>query len=517
MRVACLLVADLPLAAEVRAQPELGGAPLAIAAGPGPRASLVAVSGEAARLGVRTGSSVAQARSVCADLVVRVASPALARAARDALLDAALSATPRAALAPPTSGAFAAEAAAHADASGVQALHGSEAGFAGALVERARRVGLPAVAAIASSRAIARLAARTLSGAARARGGETLVLPRGAEAAFLAPLSVDLLDPDDALADALTRFGVRSIGELARLPRRALAARLGPEALRLADLARGEGPCEPLPPPPPPRAEEALELEAPVDRLEALAFALRGLLSRLVARLELRGLACADLELELALDGGGRDARRVGVSSPTGDLRVLLRLACLALEARPPEAPVVGIRLASEGRPPRRDQLDLFRSAGPAPAVLDRTLAELEALCGPGRVGSPCPADDHHPDAFHLGAFASGASEPPEASEGGVAGRRPTQARVGLAARVFRPPLPARVRERGGRPEWIESAVLHGPILAVAGPWRTSGGWWSAEGRFALDQFDVQTADGGVARLRFDRLTRAWAVDAIYD
>jgi protein ImuB len=505
MRVACLLVADLPLAAELRAQPELAGAPLAIAAGPGPRAALVSVSPEAARLGVRAGSSVAQARAVCAGLAVRVASPALARAARDALLDAALSAAPRAALAPPASGAFAAEAAVHADASGVRALHGSEAGFAGALVERARRLGLPAVAAIASSRAIAQLAARTLAVAGRARG-EVLVLAPGAEAAFLAPLSVDLLDPDDALAEALTRFGVRRVGELARLPRRALAARLGPEALRLADLARGEGPCEPLPPPPPPRAEEVGELEAPVDRLEALAFALRGLLSRLVARLELRGLACGDLELELALDGGGRDARRVGVGAPTGDVRVLLRLACLALEARPPEAPVAGIRLASEGRPPRRDQLDLFRPAGPSPAVLDRTLAELASLCGPGRVGSPRPADDHHPDAFHVEAF----GRPSEADRTGA----PPPP---LAARVFRPPLPARVREHGGRPAWIESAVLNGPILAVAGPWRTSGGWWSAEGRFALDQFDVQTADGGVARLRFDRLRRTWAVDALYD
>jgi protein ImuB len=439
--------------------------------------------------------------------VVRVASPARERAARDALLDAALSAAPRAAAAPRASGAFGAEAAVHVDAGGVQALYGSEAGFAAALVERARRVGLAAVAAVASSRPVAQLAARTLHLA-----GAVQVVPPGAEAAFLAPLPVDLIDPEDALAETLTRFGVRRLGELARLPRRALAARLGPEALRLAALARGEGDPEPLPPPASRRVEEATDLEVAVERLEPLAFVLRGLLSRLVARLELRGLACGDLELELALAGGGRDARRVGVASPTGDARVLLRLACLALEVHPPAAPVEGLCLASEGRPPRRDQLDLFRPAGPAPAVLDRVLAELEALCGAGRVGAPASADDHRPDAFQLAPFG-----------GAAAGRGPRgrndrgEVSPPLAARVFRPPLPAHVRTRGGRPEWLESAVARGAILALAGPWRTSGGWWSAEGRFAIDQFDVQTADGSVARLRFDQLRRTWSVDALYD
>jgi protein ImuB len=502
VRVACLRVAELPLAAELRAAPELAGAPLAIAAGPGPRAELIAVSALAARRGVRSGQSAAQARAACGALVVRVASPALERAAREALLDAALSAAPRAAPAPRAGGAFGAEAAVHADAGGVATLYGSEAGFAAALVERARRVGLPAVAAVASSRAVALLAARALCEPGAAR-----VVPPGAEAAFLAPLAVDLLEPEDELADALTRFGVRSLGELARLPRRALAARLPPGALRLAALARGEAEPEPLPAPAPRRVEEAADLEHALERLEPLAFVLRGLLSRVTARLALRGLACGDFELSLALSGGGRDVRRVGVSAPTADAHVLARLACLALEARPPAAAVEGAGVASTGCPPRRDQLDLFRPAGPAPAVLDRLLAELAALCGPGRVGTPAPGDGHDPDAFHVVPH----------SEPGPRTEQPHTGPPSLGLRVLRPPAPAQVRLRGGQPEWLESAVARGPILAVAGPWRTSGGWWSEAERFALDQFDVQTEDGGVLRLRFDRLRRRWFVDGLYD
>ena len=191
----------LPLAAELRAQPELAGQPLAIAAGPGPRAEIVAVSPEAARAGVRTLTSVVHARATCAALVVRVLSPALDQAARGALLDAALSTSPRAEHAPPGSGAHAAEAAVFVDARGVAALFRSEAGFAGALAERARRLGLPARVAVASSRSVAQIAARQLAyGASQRAGagdgaaaGDVRVIAPGGEAAFLAPLPLDLL------------------------------------------------------------------------------------------------------------------------------------------------------------------------------------------------------------------------------------------------------------------------------------------------------------------------------------
>ena len=41
--------------------------------------------------------------------------------------------------------------------------------------------------------------------------------------------------------------------------------------------------------------------------------------------------------------------------------------------------------------------------------------------------------------------------------------------------------------------------------------------WWSPEQRFAFDSFDVQTSDGGVARLRLDHMRRCWQIDAVYD
>jgi protein ImuB len=505
MRIACLLIPDLVLVAELRAHPELAGQPLAIVAGSGPRAEVLAASPEATRAGVRLGCSVAHARTACAELYVRSASPAKDRSARSALLDVALSFSPRAVLAKRGSGPYAAEAAVYLDASGITALFHSERGFAAAITERSRRLGLPAVLSVASSRAAAHLAAR---GRMHAPGTVSIV-PPAAEKRFLARLPIDLIDADPGLASGLTRFGVQTLGDLARLPRRAAAARLGPEVLRLADLALGKASEPPFSTAAERHFEEAVDLEAPIDRLEPLAFALRGLLSRLADRLSARGLACGDLDLALGLSGGGRDVRRIGSAAPTLDSVIWVRLVCLALEARPPEGAIETIAIATEGLPGRTDQLDLFRPAGPAPAVLSRTLAELEALCGARRVGTPAVSDDHRPDAFALTEF----DPRGDASKPGGLGDTPRR----LAVRALRPPVPASVRMARELPESLRSGVANGRIVKLAGPWRTTGRWWSKQERFAFDYFDVETSDGTLARLRLDRIRRRWHIDAVYD
>jgi protein ImuB len=510
MRVACARVAKLPLAAALRAYPDLRGRPLAIADGAGARAGLLCVSREATRAGLRAGISAAHARSLCAELVVRVASPALEQAARDALLDAAFSCAPRAVLAPPSSGAFAGEAAVFVDAEGTGALFHSEAGFATALAARTRELGLPADVAIASCCAVARIAVRRLSCTDRIEdeGGRVLTLSPEREHAFLAPLPIDLLDPDDALAEALTRFGVGTLRDLLALPRRGLATRLGAGALELLRIARGEAAETPLPEARDSHLAEAIDLETPEDRLEPLLFALQSLLSRLLERLGARHLGCGDLELSLELAGGARDARLIGVAAPCDDLRVLVRLTRRALEAHPLAAPALGVRIATRATPLRRDQLDLFRPAGPAPAVLGETLAALESLCGEARVGAPVSVDSHRPDSTALAPFAPSAHPRSEA--------KPSFAGA-LALRALRPPIAAQVRQRGPCPAWIRSAIANGRVVCCAGPWRTTGGWWSPEERFAFDQFDVQSEDGVVVRLRFDHVRREWQIDGVYD
>jgi protein ImuB len=523
VRIACLLVPDLPLRAELRAHPEQQGQAVAISSGPDPRAEILVASPEATAAGVLPGSAATHARAVCPGLRIASFSPALDSTARAAVLDIALSFSPRAILMQRGEGPFAGEAAALLDATGIAPLFHSEQGFAGAIAARAESLGVPGIVSVASSRGVALLAAREL---ARAFGhtspSTTVVLDPKSEADFLAPLAIDLLAPSDRLAQALSRFGVRTVRDLLRMPEDALALRLGDEVRPLMARARGSEPEALLPLHSDPCVREAMDFECPIDHLEPLQFALRGLLARLTQRLSVRGLACGPLDLEMTLCGGGRDARQIGSTAPTNDVRVLLRLVSLALQEHPPRSPIESACISTVGKLPRKDQLDLFRPPGPSPTTLDRTLSELESLCGEGRVGAPEVADDHRPSQFRIAAFApdrpsANRSEAESGSKGEYGGHRAPSSPGELAIWALRPPVAARVRTEKGFPAEIRSAVASGPVIQASGPWRTTGQWWSEEGRFASDHFDVQVGDGTVLRLCFDWVTRLWHIDGIYD
>jgi len=521
VRIACLLVPDLPLHAEIRASPELEGLPLVITNGPGFRAEILAVSHEAFIQGVRPGQTLPQARAVCPEIEARVASPILERAAREAMLDVALSLSPRPELAKRASGLFLSEGAVYVDASGIDALHTSESAFASMLHARAERAGIRGVVALASSRSIAQLIARHLAhlsllptSSSEGVSSETtrILSPKG-ELAFLSPLPIDLLDPDDRTAQALTRFGIHSIRDLLRLPRRDLAARLGPGLLTLVARARGEENEPPLAEPRVASLEEGMDLESPIESLEPLSFVFRGLVSRLTERLSLRALGCVELRLALQLSNGARESRQIGVASPCQDERILLRLLRLALESKPPAAAIEQVTLILEGVPLRREQLDFFLPRGPSPNELDQTLAELAAICGSERVGLPLVVDDHRPGAFALKPFA----ERKPRSKRQIETNRHTQRKPRLTLRALRPPQQAEVQVERGNPVFLRSAVSQGEILRSAGPWRTTGHWWEESTHFAIDHYDVQMSDGSVLRLGFDWKTNRWQVDGLYD
>lgn len=523
MRVACLLVPDLPLYAELRAHPELQGLPLVIQSGPGARAEIISLSREAFSKGVRTGQTLPQARAVCPEIETRIASPILIEAAREAMLDVALSLAPRAELAERSSGLFLSEGAVYVDASGIEALHGGESAFASMLHTRAERAGIRGVVAIASSRGIARLVARQLAYTFNAtfnatshsteEAAPTQILSPKNELAFLSPMSIDLLDPDDRTAQALTRFGLHCIRDLLRLPRRDLAARLGPGLLSLVARARGEESETPLAEPRITSLSEAIDLETPIESLEPLSFVFRGLTSRLAERLVLRSLGCVELDLTLQLDNGARERRQIAVANPCQDEHVLLRLLRLAVESKPPTAGIDRVTLLCEGVPLRREQLDLFEPRGPNPNTLDQTLAELSAICGAERVGCPEVLDNHQPTAFAMRPF--GTNKPRRANSSKTT--RLTQEKSKLALRALRPPLQAEVRLEGGRPIFARSAISRGEILDLAGPWRTTGYWWSESNHFVMDHYDVQMSNGNLIRLCFDWRTKRWQIDGLYD
>jgi len=503
MRFVCLYVPALPLAALLRAEPDLHGVALAATDAPGPRGHVLAVSPAAERHGISVGLSAAQAQARLAGLTLRTVSPDLLRAAQAALCDAAESFSPRVEDAGVTS---ANAGVAYLDASGLASLFASEAHLANAAARRAETLGLPAQVGVGGSKVAAYLAARD--------GGGVAVIPPGEEWSFLAPISIDLLGPSRDLAGTLRRWGIRTIGELAALPAAAVATRLGPEGQRLLALARGDDPLPLQPRPAPLHFEEGIEIDYGIETVEPFLFVLRGLLDRLIARLEVRGLVCGDLRLGLRLATCGRDERTVAVAAPSNDRKALLTLVRVHLETHPPAAAVEGLRLYAVPERLRPAQLDLFRPSGPAPARLATTLARLTALCGADRVGIPEVSRGHRPDGYGVGEFV--VREAAAVSVGSFFGEAGGELFASLALRAFRPAREVEVLCHRDRPQLVRGASISGRVVHAAGPWRHHGSWWD-ESRYTRDYYDAQLSDGGVYRLYCDLESAKWFLEGTYD
>jgi nucleotidyltransferase/DNA polymerase involved in DNA repair len=99
-----------------------------------------------------------------------------------------------------------------------------------------KELSLPASIGVATTRAVAKVATD------RAKPGGIVVVERGTEAAFLAPLSVRAIPGVGPKTEELLRAaGILTIGELARARPTDLARKVGPYARELVVLARGEG------------------------------------------------------------------------------------------------------------------------------------------------------------------------------------------------------------------------------------------------------------------------------------
>ena len=537
MRIASLRVPDFPLQALRRSTPELAEAPLAVAAGPlprdlieqagihspqaggargvicdgmgggsvaaTPRDVIVAVSAEAAELGVRAGMTAAQARQVAPAALVRVTPEAAAAAADEALADVA--------------GGFSPRVRRHAlgevllDVGGLVPRFGSEQGIEHELLRACRRVGLEARIGIAASVGVARAAAKAC---------ELTVIRSGEERTFMAPLPLKLLEPPLDLAAMLARWGLTTAGELARLPRKEVALRLGPGGVALHRLACGEETAAFVPDPLREVLREGVELDFPLGALEPFLFLASGILSRLERRLELRGEGFSEVLLELHLEGGGHRECRLKLVAPTREVPAVLALARLQLEASPPGAPVEGVAaLVTPGRV-RLVQGSLFGPATPAPGKLSTALARLAALVGPDRVGAPAVPDTHRPGAWDLAPFAPVEERATERqahdSTRWVGELCPAPCALTPVLRAFRPPRRAEVVAVGGRPVAARVDGTGGLVVGWAGPYRFVGDWWGDE-PCAREEFDVATEDGSLLRVYFDRLEHRWFADGIYD
>ncbi len=332
--------------------------------------------------------------------------------------------------------------------------------------------------------------------------------------ADLARLPINRLAAFSPQGDTLTIlgwWGINTLGDFMNLPRQALAERLGPEAGQWHDVLHGKHSRLLRLHRPPESLAQRMEFEDAMFTLDPMIFSLKRLLHTLAGRLASRALAAGLLDLRLILESGEEVTRRIRLPDPQTAVEGMLSPLQTWLDSLRLEAGVVAMELDAEATFADSSQREWFGRQLPHPERWAETLAQLEALLGPGRVGIPVPGDSHAPDAFILRPAGAKHSEafPPRAD-------RPD---CPVPLTRYRPPRPVVVAH-----EWIDRrpvplALLTGShpgeIIARRGPFPASGAWWEPPDGWQRLEWDIQIESRHLLRLVLETPDR-WQLEGIY-
>ena len=383
MIVGSLLIPRFSLIAALGDRREMLAEPAVLAPDPGAEQLIGETSGAAEAYGVRPGMVLSEALARCPRLSLIPPDPGRAELLWERSLQALEGIGAEVEPARPGEVFFA--------IGGLLGLWGLEP--EGVLNKAARSIDSPARAGAGPTRFCAYAAAST----SRVRRRRPLVISAALARSFLQPLEIGLLrnrlpGPRQAalrLVETLERLGVATLGDLAGLPRVAVADRFGGLGLRAHDLACGsDHPLRPR------RPHE--ELLAALGLPEAaygtqLDRALELLVERLVADPRRRGRTIRSLRLEAQLAGGGGWQAKVPMRSATAAPERLLlalgpklaqlpapvsTLALRALELGPEGA--AQLSLADERGDRRREQLSEATRQARAAAGRDALLRVVE-------------------------------------------------------------------------------------------------------------------------------------------
>lgn len=305
---------------ERRRRPELRGRAV-IVGGAGPRGVVASASYEARGRGVTSGMPIGQARRLCPHAVVVPPSHGEYHAVAQRVFEVVEEFTPRVEIVSVDE--------AFIDIAGLRLLHPSPLAVAEGIRSALRSVvGLPASIGLATTKLVAKMASRD------AKPDGVRLIPAGSERAYLHPKPVRALwGVGEATYARLEELGVRTIGELAELPRVTLVGRLG-EALggHLWDLAAGRDDREVVP------AGEvrSLSVEQTYDRdisdHETLRRQLLAHADRLASRLRRAGLVAATVQLKVRYDDFTTVTRSHTFPQPVSTGRDLYQAALTLLD-----------------------------------------------------------------------------------------------------------------------------------------------------------------------------------------
>lgn len=493
----CVCVPEFPAQARLRLRPEQTKEPVVVIEGEPPLQTVCSMTLQAQRMGVVPAMTRAELDAF-PGLTILPRSVVEERATQAALLQTMAAFTARVEVVR-SQEAFICV----LDMSGVELIFGDAQRVISTIANATRTLGL--TTRLASSRNF-----HTAVCAAPFARSKHVVIPAGTEREWLGRLPVSALGLTSEQAERMELWGVRTLRELASLPEVGLVVRLGQHGKRLRQLAVGEYPHLMVPEDESLAFEDAAEFDAPEDRLDSLLFVVGPMLDQMLMRAQAHAYSLASLTVTLALDGGGEHVRVIKPALPLAERAVWLKLLHLDIQSHPPPAGVVGLQVAAEPGKRSKVQMGLFSPQLPEPTRLDVTLAQIEAMVGEGRVGSPLLLDTHHPQDFTIERFVV------------KSGQRKSEApRISAVLRRLRPPITLFVRfdADSNRPNSFAYEGRRYCVTNAFGPWRRSGEWWSQR-VWSRDEWDVRATAGEstmACLLVHDLLAHQWALEAFYD
>lgn len=321
----------------------------------------------------------------------------------------------------------------------------------------------------------------------------------------------------DAL-ETLRRWGLKNLGQVAALSRSQVHTRLGWIGVRLHQAACGEDPEPLVPEGEPPAFLERCVLEWPIEGLEPLTFVLSRMCDALSVSLERADRGAVRITTTLQLVSRSAYQRTLNLPAPMRESKTLRTLIALDLESHPPEAAIDVVSVAVDVVPGRIVQGSLLDRAHPAPEQLATLTARLRALAGESRVGAPVVLNSHDDRGAGMQDFSVTPAAPARASTASAAASGSAPRTV---LRRFRLPIAARVDvERGGPIRVFPSAssIPSGRVVDRAGPWHSSGRWWTVDRTaWDRDEWDVELSSGGCYRLARDRGDGHWEIEGEID
>ena len=343
----------------IRRDPALAQGPFALVHQSGQVQEIASVEARAEAAGVRVGLPLREAQALCPDLITKIGNPRRELAQLAALARWARKFSPWVAQEAPAS--------LRLDITGCAHLFGGEAGLLAQMEGEAAALGLTLRCGVADTLggawALARFAGRageaarsgdaidmearaTRSRAAKrhwTRGGtapevalppdhSARIAPVGQLHAALSPLPVAALRIERDTREALTRLGLRRIGDLAGQARAPLARRFGKELTLRLDQALGRAP-EPISPErEAPRFATRLSFPDPIGLVEDVSAALDRLLPRLCTLLEEKGQGALTVRLEGWRVDGSVGILEVRLARPTHHPHRILPLLLMKLD-----------------------------------------------------------------------------------------------------------------------------------------------------------------------------------------